>query len=438
MTIRRSSFLPYFDPELKRFWLQQLQVRSYLYEGLVYQDFLRAAVELTRSQIGYFHLYSPEDDSIQLAVWSDGVFPICTTTHANHYPLRDAGIWADAIRSRKPVIHNDYLQSASVNGLPQGHFPVTRHLSIPIFQQDHCTHSGSQDGSGGDVEDVDCRDESSVPTDVPLRAPPAATSITAILGVGNCPDPYPDEIATELMEFAHQAYPMVQANVSDIEARRHRQMQLAQTDTLSLLIKMVSCLVGAAALRDEYTSQHSQNVADLSVAIAREMGLGEETVLGLRLGALVHDIGKIAIPSEILTKPGKLNAAEYNLIKTHVERGAEIFGTLHFPWPILQMIQQHHERLDGSGYPLGIRSESILLEARIIAVADVFDSMSSSRPYRFAPGVDLAVAELRQGRSTLYDPYVVDALLRVLGHANPELMERYPSMYNSKILRSQL
>lgn len=419
MTIRRSSFLPYFEPELKQFWLQQLQVRSYLYEGLVYQDFLRATVELTRSQIGYFHLYSSEDDSIQLAVWSDGVFPICTTNHTSHYPLREAGIWADAIRSRKPVIHNDYLQCASANGLPQGHFPVTRHLSIPIFQQDGCRDVEPQEGAGNNA-----------------ASDPSTTPIIAILGVGNRPDTYPDEIAAELMEFAHQAYPMVQAKVSEIEARRHRQMQLAQTDTLSLLIKMVSCLVGAAALRDEYTSQHSQNVADLSVAIAREMGLGEETILGLRLGALVHDIGKIAIPSEILTKPGKLNAAEYNLIKTHVERGAEIFGTMHFPWPILQMIQQHHERLNGTGYPLGIRSESILLEARIIAVADVFDSMSSSRPYRFAPGVDLAVAELRQGRSTLYDPYVVDALLRVLSHADPELMERYPSMYNSQILRS--
>jgi putative nucleotidyltransferase with HDIG domain len=427
VAIRRSSFLPYFEPGLKQFWLQQLQVRSYLYEGLVYEDFLRAAVELTRSQIGYFHLYSPEDDSIQLAVWSDGVFPICTTNHTSHYPLREAGIWADAIRSRKPVIHNDYLQYAAANGLPQGHFPVIRHLSIPIFQQEYRTPAEPEREADSD---------SGPPTESPTASSPSTAPIVAILGVGNCPDTYPDEIAAELMEFAHQAYPMVQAKVSEIEARRHRQMQLAQTDTLSLLIRMVSCLVGAAALRDEYTSQHSQNVADLSVAIAREMGLGEETILGLRLGALVHDIGKIAIPSEILTKPGKLNSAEYNLIKTHVERGAEIFGTMHFPWPILQMIQQHHERLNGSGYPLGIRSESILLEARIIAVADVFDSMSSSRPYRFAPGVDLAVAELRQGRSTLYDPYVVDALLRVLSHADLELMERYPSMYHSQIFRS--
>lgn len=188
---------------------------------------------------------------------------------------------------------------------------------------------------------------------------------------------------------------------------------------------MVSCLTSASALRDEYTSQHSQNVADLSVAIAQEMKLGEDSILGLQLGALVHDIGKIAVPSEILTKPGRLNPAEYALIKTHVERGAEIFASIHFPWPILEMIEQHHERLDGSGYPLGLRNESIILEARIIAVADVFDSMSSSRPYRFAPGVEKAIAELKRGRAVLYDPYVVDALLRFLQKADETFWERY-------------
>lgn len=300
----------------------QFQARSYLYEGLVYQDFLQVAVELTQSQIGFFHLYSEETGNLHLAVWSDGVFPICTTTHSSHYSLKEAGIWAEAIRQRAPTIYNDYSRQVKASGLPEGHFPITRVLSVPVFVENQ---------------------------------------IVAIMGVGNRLDPYPQSEAKTLMEFCANIYPIIQAKVADIEKRRNRRAQIAETDTISLLIKMVSCLTSASALRDEYTSQHSQNVADLSVVIAQEMKLGEDSILGLQLGALVHDIGKIAVPSEILTKTGHLNPAEYALIKTHVERGAEIFASIHFPWPILEMIEQHHERLDGSGYPLGLRNESIIL-----------------------------------------------------------------------------
>jgi putative nucleotidyltransferase with HDIG domain len=370
-------------------WLKLLYARSYLYEGLVYQDFLKAAVEITQSKIGYFHLFCEEKDTIKLAVWSDAVLPICTTTHANHYPVREAGIWADSIRLRRPVIHNDYPRQCSPNGLPQGHFPISRHLSVPVFNQDE---------------------------------------IVAILGVGNSDQPYAQSLGEELMKFVQQGYAIVQQKVAEIQSHRHSRLELAQTDTISLLVKMVSCLTGAASLRDEYTSRHSQNVAELAVNIGRQMGLGEDAILGLRLGSLVHDIGKIAIPSEILTKPRQLNPAEYELIKTHVERGAEIFASIDFPWPILEMISQHHERLDGSGYPYGLRSEAIVLEARIIAVADVFDSMASHRPYRYAPGIHKAIDELKKGRAVLYDSYVVDALLRFLEEADESFWRLYPKM----------
>jgi putative nucleotidyltransferase with HDIG domain len=380
---------PVLPIALREKWLDQLSSRSYLYEGLAYQDFLRAAVEITESQIGYFHLYSEVDNTIKLAVWSDGVFPVCTTNHVTHYPVKDAGIWADSLRLRQPVIHNDYMRQHSLAGLPQGHFPISRHLSVPIFDNE---------------------------------------ALVAILGVGNSTHPYPQSIGDELMQFANECYLIVQRKVAEVESRRNQRLEIAQTDTISLLVKMVSCLTGAASLRDEYTSRHSQNVAELSVNIGREMGLGEEALLGLRLGSLVHDIGKIAIPSEILTKPGKLNPAEYHLIKTHVERGAEIFASINFPWPILEMITQHHERLDGSGYPHGLRAESIILEARIIGVADVFDSMASHRPYRYAPGGQKAIHELKNGRSLLYDPYVVDALMRFLAKADSSFWERYPKM----------
>ena len=116
--------------------ITQFQTRSYLYEGLVYQDFLKVAVELTQSQIGFFHLYNEETGNLHLAVWSDGVFPICTTTHSSHYPLQEAGIWADAVRQRMPIICNDYSRQVKASGLPAGHFPVMRVLSVPVFVED--------------------------------------------------------------------------------------------------------------------------------------------------------------------------------------------------------------------------------------------------------------------------------------------------------------
>lgn len=355
--------------------LSAMKARSYLYEGLVYQEFLNQAVQLSKSEVGYFHLYNEEEKAIKLAVWSTGVFPICTTLHTSHYNLKDAGIWADAVRNRAPVIHNDYERYASKHGLPMGHFPLFRHLSIPIFHEDQ---------------------------------------ITAILGVGNSPIPYSKILVNQLVKFAQQGYEIIVDKVQEVEARRKKQIALAHTDTISLLVNMVSCLTSAVALRDEYTARHAQNVADLVVGIGEKMQLGEDILLGLKLGALVHDIGKIAIPVEILTKPSQLNSAEYSLIKTHVERGAEVFANMNFPWSIKEMIMQHHERLNGTGYPYGLHGEFISLEARIIAVADVFDSMSSNRPYRYAPGMKQAFEELKTGRDMLYDPYVVDALFQFL------------------------
>lgn len=367
-------------------FLSAMKSRSYLYEGLVYQEFLNLAVKYTKSEIGYFHLYNEDEKSIQMAVWSTGVFPVCTTIHSSHYNVKEAGIWADAVRKRAPVIHNDYERYASKQGLPVGHFPLFRHLSVPIFHEN---------------------------------------KISGILGVGNSPVPYSQIAVNQLVKFAQEGYEIVVEKVQEIEARRQKQIALAHTDTISLLVNMVSCLTSAVALRDEYTARHAQNVADLAVGIGQEMHLGEDTLLGLKLGALVHDIGKIAIPVEILTKPSGLNAAEYNLIKTHVERGAEVFSAIKFPWSIKEMIMQHHERLNGTGYPQGLHGEFISLEARIIAVADVFDSMSSNRPYRYAPGMKKATAELKTGRDMLYDPYVVDALFQFLNKVEPDFFTNH-------------
>jgi len=165
--------------------------------------------------------------------------------------------------------------------------------------------------------------------------------------------------------------------------------------------------------RDEFTAGHMKRVGQLAAAIAKELGLPEDTIHGIELASTIHDVGKIAIPVEILTKPGKLSKVEYMLVQTHVEAGYDIIKNIQFPWPIADMIYQHHERMDGSGYPRGLKGEEILFGSRIIAIADVIESMSTHRPYRFVVGIDAALEEIRQHRTTLYDTQATDACLKL-------------------------
>jgi putative nucleotidyltransferase with HDIG domain len=166
-------------------------------------------------------------------------------------------------------------------------------------------------------------------------------------------------------------------------------------------------------MRDPYTAGHERRVAELAAAIAREMGLAEPLVEGIRFGSMIHDLGKIKIPAEILVKPSRLTPIEYELIKQHAQAGYDILKGIDFPWPVAQMVLQHHERLDGSGYPNGLKGEAICQEARILSVADTVEAMSSHRPYRPGLGIDKALAEIERGRGALYDPAAVDACLRL-------------------------
>lgn len=175
----------------------------------------------------------------------------------------------------------------------------------------------------------------------------------------------------------------------------------------------VQAIATTIEMRDPYTAGHQRRVARLAEAIAMEEALPETRIEGLKLAAEIHDIGKIYVPAEILSKPTKLTELEYTIIKTHPEAGYEILKNIEFPWPIAQIVLQHHERMDGSGYPGGLKGEEILLEARILAVADVVEAMSSHRPYRPAFGLDMALEEIQANRVRLYGPDEVDACLRL-------------------------
>jgi len=188
-------------------------------------------------------------------------------------------------------------------------------------------------------------------------------------------------------------------------------------ETMKKLRKVLGGTIDAIALtveaRDPFTSGHQRRVADLARTIATKMELPKDLIEGVRSAGVIHDLGKIGVPAEILSKPSKLSDTEFNLIKIHPQIGYDILKDIDFPWPIASIVQQHHERMDGSGYPLGRSDGEILLEARILAVADVVEAMSSHRPYRPSLGLESALEEISRNKGTLYDPAVVDTCLRL-------------------------
>ena len=193
-------------------------------------------------------------------------------------------------------------------------------------------------------------------------------------------------------------------------------LEAALKDSLEKMSRVVdetvNSLAAAIENRDPYTSGHQQRVAKLAYAIGREMGgLDDDRLKGIGVAATLHDIGKLHIPAEILTKPGQLTDLEFELIKTHAQAGYEILREIEFPWPVARTVQQHHERLDGTGYPSGLTGEDIIIEARILSVADAVEAMSSHRPYRPGKGMRSALKEIHKGRGDRYDPRVVDTCI---------------------------
>lgn len=202
----------------------------------------------------------------------------------------------------------------------------------------------------------------------------------------------------------------------DITERKHAEKALKESlnNFRSALEGTVTALSTTSAWRDPYTAEHQSRVANLACSIAREMGLPKAQIDGIHVAGLLHDIGKIAVPIEILCKPGKITRSEFEIIKTHPQVGFDISKEINFPWQIARTILQHHERFDGSGYPEGLKLEQIVLGARILGVADVVEAMASHRPYRPALGLDVAMDEITQHAGTRYDPDVVSACVRLL------------------------
>jgi len=203
--------------------------------------------------------------------------------------------------------------------------------------------------------------------------------------------------------------------IEDITIRKHAEEQLHQTlESFKKAVgTTIGVLVSAVESRDPYTAGHQKRVADLARTIATEMGLPHDTIEGIRLTGSIHDIGKLSIPAEILSKPAKLTNIEFSLVKEHSRIGYEMLKNVESPWPLAQIVYQHHERMDGSGYPRNLKGDEIIMEARIMAVADVVETMASHRPYRPALGIEAALEEIEKNKGILYDDAVAYACLRL-------------------------
>ncbi len=227
-----------------------------------------------------------------------------------------------------------------------------------------------------------------------------------------------ERLAYENQEKDKRAVELVIANrklayESEEKGKLAAELVVANNDLHEALMNTVRVAMILSELRDPYTAGHERRVGELSMAISVGLGFDKQRQEGIRVAGYLHDVGKMIIPAEILSKPGKLTAIEYSLVKGHAQAGYEVLKGVSFPWPIAEVALQHHERMDGSGYPQGLNGDDILFEARILAVADVVEAMSSHRPYRAGLGIEKALVEIERGRDRLYDPAVVDSCVKL-------------------------
>jgi HD-GYP domain-containing protein (c-di-GMP phosphodiesterase class II) len=334
------------------------------------------AEQLTASNGAYLHVVEAGGD-IRLAAWSANTLSQCSIASETHYSLDRAGLWADCVRQGRPLVHNELSADDYRRGLPEGHSPLARHLAVPVLEQGR-----------------------------PVM----------VMGVGNKATPYGDDDVDRVRLLAESAWGLLRRKAH--EQREARYLEFLESNMLAT-VDIVSTIV---EMRDPYTAGHERRVAHLARAIAAGLGLDEEMQDRVAVAARVHDVGKLALPAAVLAKPGRLTPMEMEIARTHSRKGYEILHKSRFSWPLAEIVLQHHERYDGSGYPAGLRGDAILLEARIIAIADVVESMVSSRPHRPPRTLDAALAEIESGAGTRYDPKaaaVCLALFRTQGYSLP-------------------
>ena len=222
------------------------------------------------------------------------------------------------------------------------------------------------------------------------------------------------EVGLHSTRATYHGRPAIIGLMEDISEKKRAEEEIQRyvEQLKTAFMSTVEIATTLSEMRDPYTAGHERRVGKIAAAIGAELGFDEQRIEGLRVAGFLHDIGKITIPSEILSKPGKLSAIEFQLVQGHAQASYDVLKGVEFPWPVAQVVLQHHERIDGSGYPQGLKGQAILLEAKILAVADVVEAMASHRPYRPGLGIEKALAEIERGRESAYDPAVADASIK--------------------------
>lgn len=305
-----------------------------------------------------------------------------------------------------------YLESLKLTWADEQHDPMPANTAIRTGQAAVCHDIRSAATGVADQELAAAHGYVTVAA-IPLKFDPHGLGVLVVYGA--TANEFSEDIISLLTELADD----LAFGISTLRAKAERMGILEKLE--HSLDHAVTAIAATVEMRDPYTAGHQRRVAKLAAAIAVEMGVVEDHVKGLHMASVVHDIGKIHVPAEILSSPAKLSDAEFEIIKTHPKIGWEILKGIDFPWPVAEMVYQHHEKLDGSGYPRGLKGEEILLEARILTVADVVEAMTSHRPYRPGFGVFPALQEISRQKGKLYDAAVVEACLRIFMDKNYEL-----------------
>ena len=358
----------------------------------IYERLYLAATSALPDSDGFIvSSYDPEDKLIRAEfLISDGTRH--DTSHFPPIPLEEEGhgTQSRAIRTGEPLYLPDYREA------------MRQTRKEYTFDEDGSVVEGPPPPG---VEEISTNSALLVPLKV------AGKTIGVLQLQSNRRDAYTQEAKSLLCSLANVAAVAIQ------NARLYGTIEKALETTIHTLGLTTE-------MRDPYTAGHQRRVSELACAVAKEMCAEEQSIRGIRAAGLVHDIGKLSVPAEILSKPSALTPVEFSLVKEHAQTGCDILKGIDFPWPVAEMVLQHHERLDGSGYPRGLKGEEISLEAKILAVADVVEAMSSHRPYRPALGVDKALEEVERGAGTLYDPEVVKACLQLFhgGYAMSALL----------------
>jgi PAS domain S-box-containing protein len=334
-------------------------------ESAIVRRVIDQAAAATGSPLAYMYFVDRARKTIALAAWRDGTQPMATMVNAEARPLSRAGLFTECVRARHPTSSNDLTRKPQQDGLPD----LQRYLAVPMISGDETV---------------------------------------AVLGVANREAGYGEEDQRALSALADGVWRV-------LESKRAHAATLGSLQRTDVALQgMIDSMVRMIERHDPYTAGSSRRLAALAVALGREAGLDGERQHALRVAALLHDIGNIAVPATILSKPAPLTETEIAIMRTHVDEGCQLLAEIDFGAPIADIIYQSHERFDGSGYPRGLKGEEILVEARILAIADTVEAMCSPRPYRPAAGMEAAIEAINKGAGRLYDLHLVAACTRLV------------------------